>query len=474
MTVLETLRTMPILADCSDDQLAWVHERGEVVELPAGALAYAEGDRDTGFWLLLSGSVEVWRSAEGVATSAGATDYVGAWGGQIPLTGDPAMTTLKVVTDARLFRLANSDAEHMVRSGYPIAGHLIAGIQAGTRIIEARRRTTDRLAALSRLSAGLSHELNNPAAAANRAAVQLAGAHLELVEAALVAAGAPALAGAYRELAAAPPPVLSALDRSDAEEELADRLEELGAGDVEAASDLLDAGVDRDWLDTHLSAADCAPPAALVRLVAAAAAVGALAADVHEATARMSRLVAAVKTYSNMDGAPECDVDVNAGLESTLVLLGARLRGVTVVRDLAPDLPLVAADPGGLNQVWTNLLDNAVDATGGSGTLRIRTRRDGRTVLVEVTDDGTGIPADALDHVFEPFFTTKPVGSGAGLGLDVVWRIVAGLGGSVTVDSAAGAGSTFRVILPITRADAVTDPASAADALPPAGFGATH
>jgi signal transduction histidine kinase len=249
---------------------------------------------------------------------------------------------------------------------------------------------------------------------------------------------------------------LGPVQLADLEDELADRLEGLGVPTgYELAPVFAAAGLDADWV---AQAAGCVDDAAVpglregaLRWIAHTLETEALMDEIGDASGRISTLVAAVKDYSHMDAATEQDVDLHPGLDSTVVMLGAKLAGVTVVREYDRSLPLVPARPAELNQVWTNLIDNAAAAMGGRGRLVLRTRRDGDDAVVEVVDDGPGIAPEVLARMWEPFFTTKPVGTGSGLGLDNVRRIVDRRhGGTVEVDTGPE-GTTFRVRLPLLR-----------------------
>jgi signal transduction histidine kinase len=310
------------------------------------------------------------------------------------------------------------------------------------------------------MAAGLAHELNNPAAAAQRAAAQMAAAvdvvssslarfveaGIERAEAGqLVALQREALAGAQGRTA------LDALDAADAEDELRDRLEDLGVdGAWKLAEPLAAAGVDGAWLERVHALAGPATDAAVAWVAATLAARG-LASELQESTERMSRLVGAVKTYAYMDRGGVVEADLHEGLETTLVVLNHKLKhtSIAVERSYDRSLPKLTVHGSELNQVWTNLLDNAICALGERGTITISTRREGGCAVVEIADDGPGIPEDIRERIFDAFFTTKEVGSGTGLGLSTARRIVDERhGGSLTVSSHPGA-TTFRVSLPL-------------------------
>jgi signal transduction histidine kinase len=328
--------------------------------------------------------------------------------------------------------------------------------------LTAREQDRERLASLGTMAAGLAHELNNPAAAAQRAAAQLMEA-LDIVNATL---GRFAESGidraAVRELvalhqetlaAAAARTSLAALDAVDAEERLLERLEALGVSEPwRVVEPLAAAGVDGAWVDRVGTVAGPATETVL-NWVAASLSARSLAAELQESTRRMSGLVGAVKSYAYMDRGALVDVDLHEGLETTLTVLGHKLKhtAITIVRDYDRDLPTLTARGSELNQVWTNLLDNAIDALGERGAITLRTRRDGDCAVIEIADDGPGIPAETRGRVFDAFFTTKDVGQGTGLGLATARRIVVDRhDGSLTVESEPGR-TTFRVRLPFAQ-----------------------
>jgi signal transduction histidine kinase len=332
--------------------------------------------------------------------------------------------------------------------------------------------------ALGKLSAGLAHELNNPAAAARRAAAELRRVLSDGRDAALLlttagrppdeaAALADGLNDLTRNLAArsAAAERLDPLEHSDREDIVAAWLDDHGLLEsYDTAGTLVDAGLDAAWLE---ALAQRVPPEALhavLRTITVTATAGSLVDQVEHSTTRISELVAAVKSYSYMDQATLQDVDVHEGLESTLTMLGHKLRaGITTLREYDPSLPHIWASGSDLNQVWTNLIDNAVDAMDGKGELRILTRREGDDVVIEIGDNGHSIPPEIQSRVFEPFFTTKDVGQGSGLGLDIAYRIVVTQHhGDIALRSTPG-DTMFTVRLPITGVDDTTrgTPASA-------------
>jgi signal transduction histidine kinase len=341
--------------------------------------------------------------------------------------------------------------ERVMRQVGPVMSRLTA--------IESNR---ERLAALGMMAAGLAHELNNPAAAARRAAAQMAEA-LDVVSSTLrrfVESGieredAAKLVALHQEAVdrAAGRTALDALDAADAEDELQDRLEDLGVPEPwRLAEPLAAAGVDEEWLTQVHALAGPATDAALGWLGATLTAKG-LAAELEESTRRMSDLVGAVKSYAYVDRGTVVEVDLHEGLETTLVVLGHKLKhtSIEVRRDYDRSLPKLTIRGSELNQVWTNLLDNAIDALGEHGTITIATRRDHDSAVVEIGDDGPGIAPELRERIFESFFTTKDAGSGTGLGLATARRVVVdGHDGALTVDSEPGR-TVFQVRLPLKR-----------------------
>jgi signal transduction histidine kinase len=339
---------------------------------------------------------------------------------------------------------------------FPFGGHLIRGLYHTARSIESTVRQRESLVTLGTLAAGLAHEINNPAAAATRAvgALELASDTLlsslgRLADEDITAqhfAALDALRRDLRPLAADFDP----LDRADNEQALAGWLAGHGVAQAwQIAPSLVAAGADTSWcerVNVALSGRGLEPA---LEWVSGTLAVAALLAEVKESTRRVSELVAAVRSYSQLDRGSVQQIDVTEGLVSTLVMLSHKLHDVTVVKDFGPDVPQISAYAGELNQVWTNLIDNAVDAMDGHGVLRVSTRFEGGQVVVEIADSGMGMTAETIARAFETFYTTKEVGKGTGLGLDIARRIVVERhGGTISITSEPGA-TVLRVGLPL-------------------------
>jgi signal transduction histidine kinase len=472
------LRELFLFADLDDAQLAWVAEHGDVVAFPAGAEVSAEGEPATCFSVLLDGTLAMSRRVGGSEVEIVRTAHRGVYSGAVQFYfGDRLpqryAATVRAVTDCRFLQLPAAEFAAVFRSWYPMAVHLLEGLFIGQRNSAELVAQRERLLALGKLTAGLTHELNNPAAAASRAAAALrdrfAGMRHKLAllsEGRLDGAVLRSLTGLQEELVArvGRAPELTALERGDREDELGDWLDERDVGGAyELAGVFVGAGLGPVDLQRVADAVDPAALEPALRWLSYAVETETLLAEITDSTSRISGLVDAARQYSQLDRAPHQPTDLHAGLDATLVMLSAKTPpGVRVVKDYDRSLPPVPGYPGELNQVWTNLIVNALDAMAGEGTLTLRTARDGDRALVEVADTGPGIPEELRQRVFEPFFTTKPVGQGTGLGLDVSWRIVVNRhGGDVRVTSRPGE-TRFRVLLPLTESTPRAPQATAA------------
>jgi signal transduction histidine kinase len=440
-------------------------EAGTEMELEAGDTLFQQGDENYQFFVVLDGEIRITKQV-GDEEKLLAVHDPGEFTGEISmLTGGPAIATARAAGRSRVVRIEPDTFRRLVADCPPVARVVLSAMAARASDVDAQLRHQEKLAALGKLAAGLAHELNNPAAAAGRPAGQLRETIRDLQSLVL---------GRERPFSEAERKVLAEVQR-----EALERAAREGspAPDPLAQSDLED--LVTDWLERHGAAEDAwrlAPVLAAAhlgpeRLDALAAATGAeglvgvlpwiegilnladLLDQVEQSTARMSELVHAIKEYSFMDRAPQQEIDLHEGLETTLRILDHKLRKakVEVVREYDRSLPKLCAHGNELNQVWTNLIDNAVDAMReqGQGTLTLRTSRHKDDAVVEVVDTGPGIPPEVERRIFEPFFTTKGAGEGTGLGLDIARRIVkARHKGEIRFESRPGE-TTFEVRLPL-------------------------
>ena len=464
---LEDLRTIPLFDGLTDDQLADLASGSDEVAVDPGGELFREGELADSWWVLVDGAVELARRSGREDTVVGVMDVPGRWAGGFR-AWDPHGVYLATGRGARPGRMLRVPAELLrarLEAWFPLAVHLIGGLYSTARSIESTARQRDSLVTLGTLAAGLAHELNNPVAAASRSVdaleatcdtllSSLAG----LAEGHLHARHFTALDDLRRRLmdseantdASADP-----LAAAAAEEELAGWLRRHGVDEPWLlAGQLADVGADLAWCE---EVSELVPAATLVPAltwVASAQTATRLLGEVREATGRVSHLVTAVRSYTQLDRASLQPVEVTDGLDSTLVILGHKVREatVTVVRDYDDDLPRIEGFAGELNQVWTNVLDNAVDAMPTGGTLTVGVHALGDALEVVVGDTGPGMPPAVAARAFDAFYTTKEVGKGTGLGLDIARRVVVERhGGEITIDSSS-AGTTIRVRLPLTGA----------------------
>ncbi|MER7871046.1 ATP-binding protein [Streptomyces cellulosae] len=450
------------------EQLGRLCEAGRVERYEPGTV-YAEGDPATCFYVMVEGTVVLSRRVGGDDVEVTRTSQRGVYAGAMQAyLGDrvPQVynNSLRVTEPTRFFVLPADTFADIMRDWFPMAVHLLEGLFFGVKSTQQAVGQRERLLALGSLSAGLTHELNNPAAAAVRATATLrerVGKMRRKLR--IISEGAydrETLAGLIeiQERTAervAKAPVLSPLEASDREDLLADWLDDHGVEEGwRIAPTFVQAGLDTDWLEQVAAAVDEETLPSAVGWLNYTVETELLMDEIQDSAARVSHLVDAAKQYSQLDRAPFQVADVHELLDSTLLMLSGKLgRGIRVVKDYDRTLPRVPAYPAELNQVWTNLVDNAVAAmreADGEGTLTVRTARENDALLVEFGDTGPGIPAEIRDRVFDPFFTTKPVGEGTGLGLDISWRIVVNKHhGSLRFDSEPG-DTRFQVLLPLT------------------------
>jgi signal transduction histidine kinase len=457
---VDELRNLFLFQDLTDAQLGEVFDAGEEVPFEERTELFHEGAPADDWWILLEGQIHLLRRVGREEPKVVRTmDRPGLWAGGFRAWDAEGsyLATGRGAGPGRMFRVPAQELGWMVRNWFPFAVHLIEGFFQTVRNLEAMSRQRQALAALGELAAGLAHELNNPASATARAvdALQTTGDTMlssltHLAEQSLLAEQFVALDLMRRDLD--PTALASApLELADREDVLAEWLEAHGVTDGwKIAPVLAAAAVDAQWCDRAYAVLNDQHLESGLEWVASALSAQSLLREVKESTSRISSLVDSIKSYTQLDRASQQVIDVTEGIESTLVMLRHKIGPIVVERDFAPDLPTIEAFPAELNQVWTNLLTNAVDALDGSGTIRISTAADGDNVVVVFADDGPGMPAEVQDRAFEPFFTTKETGKGTGLGLDISRRIIIDRHkGDISIDSEPGR-TEFTVTLPIT------------------------
>jgi signal transduction histidine kinase len=470
--VPDELRTLFLFEALTDDQLQTLCENGHIAVFEPGPIV-TEGDPATCFYVLLYGEVVMSKRSGGVDIETGRTSqrgvYCGAWSAYVPGEEHLYEASVRVTTPSRFFVLDADAFAHFMQSQFPMAVHLLEGQKVGglrQRQIIGQR---EKLLALGTITAGLTHQLNNPAAAISRDVANLRENVGKMRHKLAMLADGKFTPEALRVLVSIQDEVaeqvakskaqqLNALETSDREDQVGDWLSDHGiAGGWDYAPTFVEAGLDTDWLERVEASIDAVDCSATLQ-----SAIGWLKYTIDtelsvnriaEASKRISALLAGTKQYSQMDRAPYQSADLHELLHSTLMMFGGKIgkdTPVKLVKEYDKTLPELGCYPGDLNQVWTNIIDNAIQAMDGHGTLTIRTMRENETMVrVEIGDDGPGIPEDIVDRIFTPFFTTKPFGEGTGLGLDLAWRIVVEKHhGNLSVQSEPGK-TTFIVCLPL-------------------------
>jgi signal transduction histidine kinase len=468
---LHELRGIDLFEELDDEQLAPWQEVALIREAPADTTVAEANDASAGVFLLLDGIVQ------GLIFESGRLEPVTR---QVAPTWMGAITTLtetgfagemRAATHVRIAVIGPEDFTRLALSQRSVHRRVMRAVRTVSARVASREQNRERLASLGTMAAGLAHELNNPAAAARRAAADLAEALDVLastiglfVESGIERDQAEELVVMQRQAieGAASRGTLAALDAADAEDSLLEWLERLGVAEPWRLTEpLVAAGIDAAWLDRLAKVAGSASSAAVAWIAASLTARG-LAAEIVESTDRMGKLVKAIKAYAFMDRGELVETDIHEGLETTLVVLGHKLKhtSIEIRREYDRSLPKLTLRGPELNQVWTNLLANAIEALGESGTIEIATARDGVCARVDIIDNGPGIPEEIRDRVFDPFFTTKDVGEGTGLGLDTARRILTErLGGSIELESTPGR-TAFHIWLPLDGAESQGQPTS--------------
>ena len=458
------LLRFPTFAGLPEDQVDWFIGQCQELRVKAGQSYVRQGDPADAMFVLVEGHLQARGDFAGEIASFSISP--GDVTGLLPFSRMKLFkVNLRAETDTLALRFPATEFPALVQKMPELTQRLVGLMTDRVREVTRIEQQRDRLAGLGKLSAGLAHELNNPASAARRAASQLRDILKKIRDASLELGRrdlTPAQKAEIEKLETFfiqrdnPPP--DALTTSDLEEQLDSLLRSHGQNDLwQLAADLARKSVKPEMLESLFAILDAGTARAALVRIAASVEIANLVNEIESSTSRISDLVRAIKEYTYMDQAPVQNVDVVKSLETTLTILNHKLkRGVEVQRDYQPVPFLVNSFGSELNQVWTNLVDNAIDAMGGKGELRVRTYRDDGCVVVEIHDNGPGISPEIEAHIFEPFFTTKAVGEGTGLGLDTVQRIVRKHRGNIQVDSKPG-DTRFRVFLPL--ADLPAQPA---------------
>src|SRR6516225_4570260 len=459
MIQLDELRAHPLFADLPEALLQWLCEQLTEVSMAAGEVLAREGETRSTFDVVLQGEVAATKLSRGqqIPTSRFiAPSFFGA----VPLlSGTPSPGTLRAVTDGRVALLPERAFRELLVGSETFCRLIFHSSFDRLMNLEATLRNREKLAALGTLAAGLAPELNNPAAAlvrtADRAVAALATlkeADVELRNNAIPADAMKILEGlGERQEVRNMVSGIDALKQNQAADALGDWL--VGQGVAKPwlqAPSLVSAGIRQEELDPLAVALTREQFAAAIRLLASTLELNALMEDIRSGSVRMSVIIRAMKSYSHLDQSPQQEVDIHEGIEDTLIIMQHRLKqGVTVHRDYDRSLPHLTVYGSELNQVWTNLIDNAIDAMSGNGDIIVRTYREMDEAVVEITDNGTGIADDVMPHLFEPFFTTKPPGQGTGLGLDISYDAFRKKKSNTILNKPRPGQTTFQVRLPL-------------------------
>jgi signal transduction histidine kinase len=461
--MFDELRRVPLLADLPEEDLEQLHKMAETISIPAGQLVLREGDLGDSLYVVLDGELDVFKGRGGHDILLASYKAGQFFGEMALLERKPRSASVRTLRESRLLVISQAAFQRLLSRSASASSKILHAVTSRLRSTESMVIQNEKMAALGTLAAGLAHELNNPAAAMRRSAAQLRDALAErerLASQLDSLATDPSQKEAISELRAeilshtiaAPPDDPLAL--SDREDELQDWLEHRGVERAwELAPVLVSFGWERDELERLAERFSPTQLPIVVGWLGADSSVHGLLEEAEKSAEAMSEIVKAVKTYSYLDQGPIQEVDVRESLENTLVLLRPKINAdLVLTRDYADDLPRIEAYGAELNQVWTNIIDNAIDAMQSRGRLALRARTQDKAVTVEIIDNGPGIPPEIQPHIFEPFFTTKGPGGGAGLGLHIAYNIVVHKHrGQIQVASKAGE-TRFRVVLPIRLA----------------------
>lgn len=470
--IVAFLKKIPLFADLPDEDLESISQMAEAVHLPAGMELFPEGSYGDRAYIITAGQIEILKNSGGREVLLALRQSGDVIGEMSLLEASPRNASVRARTDSELLAISHEQLNGLLNTSPSAARAMLNTVTARWRSMELMLRQSEKLAQVGTLTAGIAHELNNPAAAAQRGAGQLRQA-IQNLQAAQMRLNGQSFTAAQRELIqaleslaqerAAGTAGLDALERSDLEAEIESWLDDLQVEHPwEYAPALANLNLGIRELEPLASAFpnDQFEPA--LAWVTATATIHSLLEEIHQGAAQISDIVKSLKTYVYLDQAPVQAVDLHEGLDSTLVMLRSRMRGIILRRDYAEKIPRIQAYGSELNQVWTNLIANAIEALDGQGEIRIKTWQEGDWIKVEIQDDGPGISAENQAKIFSPFFTTKPVGKGTGLGLNLSYNIILKHGGDIKVFSRPGS-TAFVATLPVdfSKAGAKMTPMSA-------------
>lgn len=462
MLCVDELLTLELFQQLSQEQIHWVCDRAQEMELASGEVFVKQGDPPRGFYVMLSGRVSITRISEGIEMPIGQHQAPAFFGEIQVLTDEPVPVTLRALSDCRLYEISGDDFRTLLHSCRGFERLIFRAVQKRLRGLESFIQNREKMAALGTLAAGLAHELNNPAAAVVRALQDITPALLELQRMNFVY-GQRQVEAEHTEKwlkvrddgwDAVVNRRVNPIEFSDREEKILEWLEDYGVEDAWKLAEPLAAGnvevetltqLMERWKDDPTELKDMG-----LRWLALSFEVMCTVSSGLRGAQRISQLVQSMKSYSYMDRGAQQIVDVHDGIEDTLQLFAYKFKqGIEIQRNYDRSLPKILAFGSELNQVWTNLIDNAVDAIAGKGVIELATAQNGDYIQIQITDSGAGIPIEIQSRIFEPFYTTKPVGSGSGLGLDAVRRIIENRHqGTITFTSQPGK-TCFTVCLPI-------------------------
>ncbi len=455
--IADALRRLPLFAGLPDSDLAWLSERAEEIAIEAGSNLIEEGQPGDAAYIVLEGEFDVIKKSNRQDIVIAVRESGEVFGEMALIERSPRTATVRAVRRSNVLKIGGDVFQQLLAHSPSASLSILQTVSQRLRQNDALVRQNEKMAALGTLAAGLAHELNNPAAAVRRTADQLrtaldnwTSATTDLQRLSLGEDKMQLVDGLKARIASSQGVVtIDPLERGDREYEVQTWLE---GQDLPDAWELAPALVSGGWTPSALSKVqeDFSSPAlgAVIRWLATGLLVYSLLDELDLGASRISEIVKAVKAYSYLDQAPVQQIDVHEGLENTLVILRSKLSGIQIIRGYAPALPRIEAYGSELNQVWTNILDNAVYALDGHGSIHLRTHSADGQVIVEIEDNGPGIPAEIQQRIFEPFFTTKPPGVGTGLGLHIAYTIINNHYGRLRVTSRPGS-TCFEVTLPV-------------------------